>query len=148
MTELLCKQEVYAVIGAAMEVHNMLGRGFLEPVYQEALDIELAERGIPFTPQPELRIFHKNRRLEKMYKPDLLVFDQIIVELKALDRLSSCEQAQLLNYLKATGFPVGILINFGANMLEWKRMARTIHKPTRVERTGDLDVNRPLAGQV
>jgi GxxExxY protein len=126
MSELLYKEEVYAVIGAAMEVHTVLGSGFLEPVYQEALEIELTTHGIPFEPQKELRIFYKGRYLNKMYIADFVVFDAIVVEIKALDRLTSREEAQLLNYLKATGFSVGILINFGSiGKLEWKRMAFT-----------------------
>jgi GxxExxY protein len=107
---------VYAIAGAAMEVYNTLGTGFLEPVYQEALEIEMAARCIPFIPQKELRIFYKEHRLEKFYVADFLVFDKIAVEIKALDRLSSREQSQLLNYLKATGLEVGVLINFGAQI--------------------------------
>ena len=126
MPELLYKDEVYAIIGAAMEVYNVLGPGFLEGVYQEALEIELAERGIPFEPQKELRITYKQRALKKTYAADFLVFDKIIVEIKAIDRLTSREEAQLLNYLKATKMLVGVLINFGgANSLEWKRMVLT-----------------------
>lgn len=126
MTELLCKEEVYAIVGAAMEVYNVLGPGFLEPVYQEALGIELTERGIPFVAQKELRIFYKGRRLQKTYIADVLAFEKIIVEIKALDRLTTREEAQLLTYLKATGLKVGILINFGAGgKLEWKRMVMT-----------------------
>jgi len=108
-----------------MEVHNVLGPGFLEPVYQEALEIELADRGIPFVAQKELRIFYKGRRLEKTYVADVLAFEKIIVEIKALDRLTTREEAQLLNYLKTTGLAVGVLINFGADKLEWKRMVKT-----------------------
>ncbi|RMF32695.1 MAG: GxxExxY protein [Chloroflexi bacterium] len=126
MPGLIYKDEVYALVGAAMEVYNTLGPGFLEPVYQEALEIELAERHIPFKPQQELRIAYKGRYLRKTYVADFVVFDKIIVEIKALNRLTSREEAQLLNYLKATGMQVGVLINFGAaNRLEWKRMVLT-----------------------
>ena len=126
MTELLCKEEVYAIVGAAMEVYNVLGPGFLEAVYQEALEIEFTERDIPFEAQQELRIAFKSRYLKKTYTADFLVFGKVIVELKALDHLTSHDEAQLLNYLKATGMQVGALINFGsAGKLEWKRMVRT-----------------------
>ncbi len=125
MSELILKEEVYAVVGAAIEVHRELGPGFLEAVYQEALQIELRERGIPFGAQKRLRISYKGRTLEKEYFADLVCYDQVIVELKALDRLSGSEQAQMLNYLKATGFRVGVLIDFGSRgKLEWKRFVR------------------------
>jgi GxxExxY protein len=130
MTDLLYKDEVYAIVGAAMEVYNMLGPGFLEPVYQEALGIEFTSRGIPFEPQKELHISYKDHRLEQKYKPDFVVYGKIIVEIKALDRLTSREEAQLLNYLKATGLEVGVLINFGSDgKLEWKRRVQTL-KPS------------------
>ena len=122
MTELLLKDEVYAIVGAAIEVHRELGRGFLEPVYQEALEIELQSRGIAFESQKRLLIHYKGHQLRKEYVADLVCYDQVIVELKALDRLSGKEQAQILNYLKATGLRVGVLINFGSSgRLEWKR---------------------------
>jgi len=123
MTDLLFKDEVYAIVGAAMEVYNTLGSGFLEAVYQEALGIEFAGRHIPYEPQKELRIAYKSRMLQKTYVADYIVYGAIVVELKAINHLSSLEEAQLLNYLKATGLPVGVLLNFGANgKLEWKRM--------------------------
>jgi GxxExxY protein len=126
MTELLCKDEVYAIVGAAMEVYNVLGPGFLEAVYQEALEIEFTERDIPFEAQQELRIAFKGRYLKKTYTSDFLVFGKVIVELKALDHLTSHDEAQLLNYLKATGMQVGALINFGStSKLEWKRRVWT-----------------------
>jgi GxxExxY protein len=125
MSELLFKDEVYAIIGAAMEVHNQLGVGFLEPVYQEAMEIELPSRSIPFMPQQEIQIHYKDRDLNKTYRADFLVFNEIIVEIKAIDGLSGHEESQLLNYLKATRLELGLLINFGGNKLEWKRMVRT-----------------------
>lgn len=125
MDELLLKEEVYAIIGAAMEVHRELGYGFLEAPYQEGMEIELTDRMIPFLPQQELRIRYKDRWLTKTYCADLVCYGQIIVELKALDQLSGREEAQLLNYLKATGMRVGLLINFGSRgKLEWKRFVR------------------------
>ena len=123
MAELILKEEVYAIVGAAMEVHSTLGSGFLEPVYQEAMEIESTARVLPFVSQRVLRIHYKEHILKKEYIPDLIYFDQIIVELKALDRLSGKEESQLLNYLKATGMKVGVLINFGSHLkLEWKRL--------------------------
>ena len=129
MAELLCKQEVYAIVGAAMEVYNELGPGFLEPVYQEALEIELAASRIPFDAQKELRIIYKGRELKKTYQADAIAFGKVIVELKALDQLTSREESHVLNYLKATGLEVGLLINFGAEgKLEWKRLVKTTGK--------------------
>jgi GxxExxY protein len=125
MTELLFKDEVYAIIGAAIEVHRELGPGFLEPVYQEALEVEQTARNIPFERLKHLVIYYKGRPLIKEYIADLICYGQIIVELKALDRLTSREEAQVLNYLKATGLRVGVLINFGSvGKLEWKRLIR------------------------
>jgi len=126
MAELLFKDEVYMLIGAAMEVYNELGAGFLEPVYQEAFELELVARNIPITPQKELTIKYKEQLLRKTYIADLVAYGEIIVEIKALEKLSSREESQLLNYLKATGMQLGLLINFGAkNGLEWKRMVNT-----------------------
>ncbi len=102
MIELLYKDESYAIIGAAIEVHRVLGSGFLEAVYQEALEIELQACQVPFDSQTPLSIMYKNHRLQKGYIADLCCYGNIIVELKALDRLSGKEEAQLLNYLKAT----------------------------------------------
>lgn len=125
MSEILLKDEVFQIVGAAIEVHRELGCGFLEPVYQEALEIELHTRGIPFSAQEELTILYKNQPLKKLYIPDFICFGQIIVELKALDRLSGKEESQILNYLKATNLRVGLLINFGSvGRLEWKRFVR------------------------
>lgn len=114
------------IVGAAMEVYNHLGPGFLEAVYQQALEIELASCSIPFRPQQELAIYYKNHRLRKVYVPDLFCFDKIIVDLKALDRLTSIEFAQMKNYLKGTKFQLGLLLDFGApNSLEYKRVILT-----------------------
>ena len=123
MTELLLKDEVYATIGAAIEVHKVLGPGFLEAVYHEAMEIESSLRGLPFESLKKLKIRCKDRELAKAYEADMVFFEQIIVELKALDRLTAREEAQILNYLKATGLRVGLLINFGSyGKLEWKRL--------------------------
>ncbi len=122
MSELLLKDEVYNVVGAAMEVYYQLGTGFLEAVYQEALGIELTHRHIPYESQKRLFIYYKMRRLNKEYVADLVCYGQIIVEIKAVDRLLNAEVAQLLNYLKATQYHVRMLVNFGSRgKLEWKR---------------------------
>ena len=126
MAELLYKDEVYALVGAAMEVYNELGPGFLEPIYQEAYSIELSIRQIPIVPQQELKVVYKGRPLRKAYVADFVAFDKIIIEIKALDQLTSREEAQLINYLKATNMQVGLLINFGSEKnLEWKRIVHT-----------------------
>ena len=120
--ELILKEEVYKIVGAAMEVSNELGASFLEAVYQEALGIELKSRTLPFVAKPTIRIAYKGHILIKEYVPDFICYDQIIVEIKAIKELTNIEQAQLLNYLKASRKPVGLLLNFGAPKLEWKRM--------------------------
>lgn len=126
MAELIYKDEVYAIIGAAMEVYNNLGPGFAEPVYQEAFGMEMIEQKIPVKPQQELLIHYKGKPLQKVYLADYVAYKNIIIEIKALNQLTAREEAQLLNYLKATRSPLGLLINFGAiNDLEWKRMAAT-----------------------
>ena len=125
MVDLILKDEVYAIIGAAIEVHRELGPGFLEPVYQEAMEIELQSRHIPSESQKRMTIFYKHRQLRKEYVAALVCYDQVIVELKALSHLSGREEAQILNYLKATSLRVGLLINFGSTgRLEWKRFVR------------------------
>ena len=131
--ELLYKDEVYVIIGAAMDVYNNLGPGFLEAVYQEAMEIEIASRKIPALPEQKLYIEYKGTPLKKFYEADLICYEKIIVEIKAMDRLTSREESQILNYLKATGMKVGLLINFGAhNDLEWKRLVFTRTKQPRV----------------
>ena len=129
MAELIYKDEVYAINGAAMEVYNTLGPGFAEPVYQEAFGMEMIERNIPVTSQQELVILYKGKPLRKTYIADYVAYEKIIIEIKALNQLSTREESQLLNYLKATRSPLGLLINFGAiNDLEWKRMVATRYR--------------------
>ena len=123
--ELILKNEVYQIVGAAMEVSNELGSGFLEAVYQEALGIEFDQIQIPYTPQQRITIAYKNTTLNKEYIADYVCFEQVIVEIKAIKAITQIEEAQLLNYLKATSFPVGLLVNFGTPKLEWKRYANT-----------------------
>lgn len=111
----------YAIIGAAMEVHTQLGNGFLEAVYHEALAIEMSRRGIPFQHEAPLPIEYKGQPLKTIYRADFVCYDAIIVEIKALKRLSGTEESQIINYLKATGLKTGLLLNFGAPSLEKKR---------------------------
>jgi GxxExxY protein len=119
----MLEQEGYDLMAAAFEVYNEMGPGFLEEIYQECLEMELKERGIPFVPQEQLEVCYKKKILKKRYKPDLLVFGDMVVELKAACNLCGEHESQLLNYLKATGKHVGYLINFGSTKkLEWKRM--------------------------
>ncbi|HUW30953.1 MAG TPA: GxxExxY protein [Planctomycetota bacterium] len=113
----------YAIIGAAMEVYNTLGCGFLEAVYQEALAVELTARGIPFRREVGLPVSYKGQVLDTAYRADFICFDSLIVEIKALDRIGGIEHAQVLNYLKATGLEVGLVINFGEQSLKWDRFA-------------------------
>jgi GxxExxY protein len=114
---------VYAIMGAAMDVHRELGSGFLESVYQEAMEIELARCKIPFNAQKNIKIEYKGEPLKKKFTADLICYEKIIVELKAQDSLSGKEEAQILNYLKATGLKLGLVINFGSHpKLEWKRL--------------------------
>ncbi|HBF35070.1 TPA: GxxExxY protein [Candidatus Sumerlaeota bacterium] len=114
--------ETFAIIGAAMEVHRRLGHGFLESVYQEALAIELAYRNIAFQREFPISIPYRDQVLSCTYKADFFCFGSVIVELKALAKLSTIEKGQLLNYLKATGTHRGLLINFGAPSLQFERM--------------------------
>ncbi len=114
--------EGYAVIGACFEVHREMGNGYLEDVYQESLELKLSERGIPFVIKPKLPIYYKGRLLRKNYEADLIIFNRIIVELKAVKSILPEHEAQLLNYLKSTGKRVGYLVNFGAYpKLDWRR---------------------------
>lgn len=112
----------YALIGACLEVYRHMGNGYLEDVYQECLELELTERGISFVSQPRLPVSYKGKSLRKHYEADLLVFDRIIVELKAVRSIVPEHEAQLINYLKATGQRIGYVVNFGAHpKLDWRR---------------------------
>ena len=114
-------KRTFKIIGAAMEVHKELGCGFLEAVYQEALEKEFTNPGISFKSQPVIEIKYKGKPLEKKYQPDFICFESIIVEIKAISSLTGLEEAQLINYLKASNLKVGLLLNFGSNSLEYKR---------------------------
>jgi len=122
--ELIHKEETYKIIGAAMEVHRQLGSGFLEAVYQEALAIEFEKRKIPFKKESKLEINYKGQTLSKHYVADFVCYDKVIVETKATKELTGIDEAQVINYLKTTGLKVGLLINFGAESLEHKRLLR------------------------
>ena len=116
------KEETYKIIGACMEVHSELGCGFLEAVYQEALSMVLQEKGILFQREKVLDINFRGRLLLKKYVADFICFDKVIVELKASENLTDKDMAQVLNYLKATGLKIGLLINFGNTKLQYKRI--------------------------
>jgi GxxExxY protein len=113
--------QTYAIIGAAMEVHRVLGPGFLEPVYQDALEIELTERGIPHVREAPVPVHYKGRRLRSTYRPDFLCYERVVVELKALRALGVREDAQVIHYLSATRFPIALLVNFCAPRLTYQR---------------------------
>ncbi|MCG3129989.1 MAG: hypothetical protein FLDDKLPJ_00736 [Phycisphaerae bacterium] len=117
--------QTHAIIGGAIEVHRQLGSGFLEAVYQEAMACELDARGVSFKAQAELPVFYKGTRLRCTYKADFVCYDAVIVELKALSALTSIEQSQVLNYLKASGIERALLINFGKQKLEFQRLVRS-----------------------
>jgi GxxExxY protein len=114
--------QTYRIIGAAMEVHRQLGPGFLEAVYHEALVIEFTLKDIPFVREVELPIHYRGRALACTYRADFLCFEEVIVELKAQEKLSGTERAQVLNYLKATGLHRALLLNFGTSSLTQERL--------------------------
>ena len=113
--------KTYAMIGACMEVHRILGCGFLEAVYQDALEKEFILRGIPFKREMELPVFYKGEQLNTYYRVDFYCYDEVPLELKALSALSGKEESQIINYLKASEAKVGLLVNFGKSQLEYKR---------------------------
>ena len=122
--DLLYKDESYKIIGAAMVVHNEIGSGFLEAVYQEALEKEFCLQCVPYKREVPLPIYYKGELLTKTYIADFVCFDSIIVELKAASTLSSEYKAQVLNYLKASKLELGLLINFGESKLKYERLVR------------------------
>jgi GxxExxY protein len=123
--KLLFKQEVYAIQGAVFEVYREMGCGFLEAVYQECLEKELLLRGIPFVAQAELKLGYKGEMLEQTYRADIICYGRIILELKAVKAIVPEHQAQMLNYLKATGHRLGLIINFAHHpKAEIQRFAR------------------------
>ena len=122
-------KESYDIIGCMMAVHSELGCGFLEKVYQEALEREFTDKGIPFKREVNLKIYYKGTPLQQDYIADFVCYDKIIVELKAISKISDIEKAQVINYLKATGYELGILANFGETSLKTERLCN-IHKTT------------------
>lgn len=123
MAELLYEEESYRILGACFEVYNEKGNGFLEPVYQECIEIELAFQKIPFAAHEQFELTYREVKLKQRFIPDFVCFGKIILELKAVERLIDAHYAQVINYLNATGLQLGLLVNFGAHpKLEWKRL--------------------------
>lgn len=118
-------ERTFKIIGAALDVHKELGCGFLEAVYQEALEREFTTQEIPFRSQPTVKIIYKGKPLNKTYQPDFVCYGEVLVEIKALSTLTGGEKSQIINYLKATGLEVGLLVNFGSRSLEHKRFIYT-----------------------
>jgi len=134
MTEIIHKQESYKIVGACFEIYNDKGCGFLEPVYQECLAIEFECQRIPAIAKPSLTLSYRERTLAQVYLPDFVCFQKIIVELKAVSELVDEHRAQLLNYLHATGFELGLLVNFGHYpKLEYERIAKTQQVKTKTD---------------
>lgn len=126
------EDEGYRLMGAAFEVYNQLGYGMAEEVYQQCLEVELRLRAIPFETKQELVLTYKGTEIEKRYVPDLFIFDAVVVELKAVQKLISDHEAQLFNYMRIAQQPVGYLINFGQiEKLEWKRFILSDLRPRR-----------------
>ena len=122
MPEILYKEESYKIVGACMKVHRTLGAGFLEAVYQIALEKEFTSQNIPFSSQVKLPVFYEGESLGKYYVADFVCYDKIVVEIKSASFISDPQEKQLVNYLKATGKELGILVNFGAKSLQYKRV--------------------------
>ncbi len=123
--DVLYKDESYRIMGACFEVYKEKGCGFVEPVYQECLSLELSMQGIPFAEQVELQLEYKGRPLRQTYKPDFICFDKITLEIKAVAKLTDEHRAQVHNYLKATGHKLALLVNFGYYpKVEWERIVR------------------------
>ena len=127
MVEILFKNESYSIIGACMKVHSELGPGFLEAVYQEALEKEFIRQNIPFLRQPKLSLFYNGEELKKYYIADFICFDTIILELKAIQLLTETNIRQLQNSLKASNQRLGLLITFGGQSLTYKRILNPLH---------------------
>jgi GxxExxY protein len=119
--ELFLKEEVFQIVGCAMEVLNTLGHGLLEKPYENALVVEFGLRNIPFHQQPRFDVIYKSIKVGE-YIPDLIVFDQIVVDTKTIERINDVERGQILNYLKITGLKVGVILNFKRAKLEWERL--------------------------
>ena len=120
--KIIYRTESYNLIGAAMEVHKQIGCGFTEPIYQEAFEEELRLRGIPYEREKTINVTYKGKVLSKSFRPDFVCYEKIIVELKAVSEFTDEYVAQVYNYLKASGFELGILLNFGTTSLVHKRI--------------------------
>ena len=125
MTKLILEDESYKIIGTFYEVYNNLGMGFLESVYQAALTSEFEEQHIPFKEQWGIEVFYKNKKLDKKFFADYICYGDIIIEIKAVERIAPQHEAQLINYLKATNKPLGFLVNFGGKKLDFRRFVNT-----------------------
>lgn len=119
---LLYKEETGQILRACMNVFNELGNGFLEAVYQEALEIEFRQMGIPYQREAKVSVFYKGKKLDKEYYADFICFNKIIVELKCVSRIVNANKAQVINYLHGTKMQVGLLVNFGEASLKWERL--------------------------
>jgi len=125
MAEILFKDESYKIMGAMFEVYKEMGCGFLEPVYQECIEFEMTDQQIPFVPQVQLRLNYKIHQLKSKYIPDAICYEQIVLEIKAVKEITDQHRAQVHNYLKATGYRLGILANFGHYpKLQYERIVR------------------------
>lgn len=136
--------QTYEVIGAAMEVHRELGQGFLEVVYQEALAIEMTKRNIPFEREVAVPVAYKGQRLQCSYRADFVCFGEVVVELKAINQLTGADDAQLINELKATALNRGLLLNFGAPSLEYKRLVFNLRETNGQENPQITQINVDL----
>ena len=146
MADLIYKEESYAIMGACFEVYKEKGCGFLESVYQECLELEFRERRIPFVAQPRIKIDYKGTDLKHPYAADLICYDNIILELKAVSSLISEHRAQLHNYLRETGLKLGILLNFGHHpKLEYERIAMTHSTEDTRQQSPRTEVREPLS---
>jgi GxxExxY protein len=124
MNEIIYREESYKIMGACFEVYKTMGCGFLEAVYQECLEIELADREVPFVSKRQLELSYKERRLKQRYEPDFICYEKIILEIKAVSALTDEHRAQVQNYLRATGYRLGLLVNFGHHpLVEAERIA-------------------------
>lgn len=121
--DIICPEESYKIIGACFDVYNDKGSGFSEPVYQECLEIELEYQQIPFIPQPEQILTYRDRQLKTHFEPDFICFRKIILEIKSVDKLNDKHRSQVFNYLKASHFQLGLLVNFGEHpKLKYERI--------------------------
>lgn len=125
--ELLLKEEVFQVVGCAMEVLNVLGHGLLEKPYENAMVVEFGLKGIPYTQQPRYEVMYKGVSVGE-YIPDLITHGQLVVDAKVIDRITDLEIGQMLNYLKITGFSVGVILNFRRSKLEWQRIVLEMNR--------------------